>query len=361
MIKQGNEEIRYDGQMTNQEVTIIAENSTSYSGVDCYEYSVSTDQGETWSNWEKATIEETVDGQKVIKGELKVNREGETWVKWRGVSELIDGTIEGIESNKFVVNIDQTAPTITFANHQNGQNGNDELVESIEVRATVTDQGTMNINENSLVYQWIYFESREKFEEMKKANAETLLKAMANPKSFKNGEELPSPKWAQGICALVVYAEDSLGNTSISMSNLYQLGSLEVDDADYQICDTMIVGVKANTTVKEFTRKIRLLLQEENIVINKQGSTLDQPSTLAEEDLVTTGSYFAVKGSKFTICVKGDLNGDGIVDIRDTSMLQYHLVESKKLENEYLVAADMNLDGNVDLSDFSLMVRSIAF
>lgn len=351
----------YLGETTNKNVTIIAENSTSYSKVDRYEYSVSTDQGKTWSNWEKATIEETVDGQKVIKGELKVNREGETWVKWRGVSELIDGTIEGIESDKFVVNIDQTGPTITFANHQNGQNGNDELVESIEVRATVTDQGTMTINENSLVYQWIYFETREKFEQMKKANAETLVKAMTNPKSFKNGEELPSPKWAQGIYALVVYAEDSLGNASISMSNLYQLGNLEVDDADYQIRDTMIVGVRENTTVNEFTRKIRWLLQEENVVIHKQGSTLDQPSTLVEEDLVTTGSYFTVKGKTFTICVKGDLNGDGIVDIRDTSMLQYHLVESKKLENEYLVAADMNLDGNVDLSDFSLMVRSIAF
>lgn len=360
-IQQGNEEVRYDGQMTNQEVTIIAENSTSYSGVDHYEYSVSTDQGKTWSNWEEGTITETINGQNIVKGKIQVNQEGETWVKWRGVSELIDGTIEGIESDKFKVNIDQTGPTITFANHQDGQNGNEQLVESIEVRATVTDQGIMTINENSLVYQWIYFENREKFEEMRKANAQELLAAMTNPKSFKNGEELPSPKWAQGIYALVVYAEDSLGNSSISMSNLYQLGSVNREDADYQIRDTMIAGVKANTTVKEFTRNVRWLLKEEQIEIKNQIATEEEAKSLEEDDLVTTGSYFTVKEMTYTICVRGDLNGDGIVDIRDTSKLQYHLVESKKLENEYLIAADMNLDGNVDLSDFSLMVRSIAF
>lgn len=358
--KQGNENVDYYGQMTNQEVTIVAKNSTSYSGVDRYEYSVSLDQGKTWSTWEEATVEENQDGQTVISGKGKINREGETWIKWRGVSELIDGTIEGIESDKFVVKIDKTGPTITFANHQDGQNGNDELTESIEVRATVTDQGIMSINENSLVYQWIYFESREKFEEMKKADAKTLLAAMTNPKSFKNGEELPSPKWAQGIYALVVYAEDGLGNASISMSNLYQLGKTEVEDSDYQIRDNMIVGVQAGTKVNDFRKKISWLLKEERIELYHQDQTSEQPQLLEENDLVTTGSYFTVQGTKYIICVSGDLNGDGVLDLRDTSRMQYHLVESKKLEGEFLLAADMNLDGNVDLSDFSLMVRSIA-
>ena len=111
-------------------------------------------------------------------------------------------------------------------------------------------------------------------------------------KAFGNGEELPSPKEADGIYSLFVYAEDELGNASVNYSNSYYLGNPEVIYADRT---------------------------EEGILY-------------------------------------GDLNGDELIDLIDLSILQQYIVHNIKLEPKFEKAADLNKDGQAGLIDLSKMV-----
>jgi hypothetical protein len=52
---------------------------------------------------------------------------------------------------------------------------------------------------------------------------------------------------------------------------------------------------------------------------------------------------------------KADLNGDGLVDMRDLSILLYHWTSSI-FYTPYNKNADLNGDGIINLSDVSLML-----
>ena len=55
--------------------------------------------------------------------------------------------------------------------------------------------------------------------------------------------------------------------------------------------------------------------------------------------------------SLYTIIIRGDVNGDGEINIVDYIKLLKHVLNSKKLTNEYLKAADINKDGMADIVD----------
>ena len=55
--------------------------------------------------------------------------------------------------------------------------------------------------------------------------------------------------------------------------------------------------------------------------------------------------------SLYIIIIRGDVNGDGEINIVDYIKLLKHVLNSKKLTNEYLKAADINKDGMADIVD----------
>ena len=58
--------------------------------------------------------------------------------------------------------------------------------------------------------------------------------------------------------------------------------------------------------------------------------------------------------------VKGDINGDGVLDILDLSMLNKHLIGKKIIDDaQSLIAADINKDGVVDIVDLSILNKEI--
>ncbi len=58
--------------------------------------------------------------------------------------------------------------------------------------------------------------------------------------------------------------------------------------------------------------------------------------------------------------VKGDINGDGILDIIDLSILNKHLIEKKTINDaQGLNAADINKDGVIDIVDLSILNKEI--
>jgi len=49
----------------------------------------------------------------------------------------------------------------------------------------------------------------------------------------------------------------------------------------------------------------------------------------------------------------GDTNNDGTIDILDLARVQMHILNLKKMTDEYLTAADTNKDGKVDIVDLA--------
>lgn len=56
---------------------------------------------------------------------------------------------------------------------------------------------------------------------------------------------------------------------------------------------------------------------------------------------------------------KGELNGDGVVNYADASLLELHLVDLKKLPMDKLENADMNSDGMLTVTDLSLLIQKL--
>ena len=83
----------------------------------------------------------------------------------------------------------------------------------------------------------------------------------------------------------------------------------------------------------------------------------DQYST----SLLTTGIKIMLVDNKTVtdelyIAIKGDINGDGVVNTVDSSLLKQYIRGVAGISDVYLVAADMNNDGIVNVTDRSLFV-----
>ncbi len=58
---------------------------------------------------------------------------------------------------------------------------------------------------------------------------------------------------------------------------------------------------------------------------------------------------------------KGDVNGDGFVDIVDAMLVCYHVARKELISEDFLDAADIDSDENVDISDVMLLLFSVAY
>lgn len=106
-----------------------------------------------------------------------------------------------------------------------------------------------------------------------------------------------------------------------------------------------ITGITPNTSVDEI--KDNLIGGGELVILDKDGNTITSGS-------VGTGSTVKTEsGEEYTIIVKGDVNGDGVVTTTDLSQLKLHVVQATLLKDPYLKAGDLNLDGNVSITDLS--------
>lgn len=55
--------------------------------------------------------------------------------------------------------------------------------------------------------------------------------------------------------------------------------------------------------------------------------------------------------------IPGDVNGDGVIDIKDVSLVMRHILGIQKLGESGKEAADVNGDGKVDIIDTTLIMR----
>jgi len=352
------EEVRYNGERTNKEVTVTAKNSKSQSGVDKYEVSYTKDEGKTWSNWEDATVKEDQKGE--IQGKITIKDEGKTVVKFRSIAKLLDVTEEGKEAKEveliseeteeYVVTIDKEGPKVTYENTENGENGSKESIEKIKVRPTVVDEA--GVEKSTLKYRWVKFESVEEYNEFQKAEKtiEQLKEKMGEGKTFSNGEEIPSPENIEGIYSLFVYAKDKIGNESVSYSEYYAFKLGKDEKSEYVLAGEYITKVKPETKVEDFIEKVKAVVAGSTYeVYDKKGNEIE------EGKIVTTASTVKVDGKTYTIIVVGDLNGDGKLTGTDLVQMRFSRVGKYELKGAYEKAADINNDGKITGTDLVQM------
>ena len=74
------------------------------------------------------------------------------------------------------------------------------------------------------------------------------------------------------------------------------------------------------------------------------------------EGTVATGMkftlYFNHKEYHYTIVIKGDVNGDGLIYATDYVKVKNHIMGKTSLNGAYLLAADINNDGNIYATDY---------
>jgi hypothetical protein len=165
-------------------------------------------------------------------------------------------------------------------------------------------------------------------------------------KLIKDGEEVKDYKQNTKITQEGVYqltVKDKAGNeTTVNFIIIYP------EDERYQIKDKKVTNIKAGTQIKKLKEKLQI---SGNYNIKRNNKELKETEKVATGDILETQD-----SEKYILIVKGDVNKDGEVNIKDVvKMRKYLLVKNNLDENEKL-AADTDFDGkDINIKDLIKM------
>ena len=117
---------------------------------------------------------------------------------------------------------------------------------------------------------------------------------------------------------------------------------------------TELLGISPDTTVTEFIAK---LLKDSGYTaeVKRNGNKIADTAKVATTDLVVISKDGKVVDT-FELIVKGDVNGDGIADAEDSSLIKAYRAKLTDLSGAFLTAADIDKDGEVTVVDVRLLL-----
>lgn len=130
----------------------------------------------------------------------------------------------------------------------------------------------------------------------------------------------------------------------------YVINKYTVDE-DNKYIDLIDVG----TTIDEF---------KNNIVLN-DGYTVDvEYKSVNGENLIYTGGKTRIYKdgelyAEYTNIIRGDVNGNAVIDIIDYIRIMKHIMEEIVLEGEFFKAADVTQENGVDIIDYIRIMKMI--
>ncbi len=128
-----------------------------------------------------------------------------------------------------------------------------------------------------------------------------------------------------------------------------------VSKMNVKVNNTFIYGISVNTTVQALTTE----------VVKNGGSAtvMDSSNKVKTSGNLATGDKITIKAGNesvsYVIAVRGDNNGDAVIDLKDFVLCQSHILKKMTLTDEKFIASDVNYDGVVDLKDFVLIQSHI--
>ncbi len=114
-------------------------------------------------------------------------------------------------------------------------------------------------------------------------------------------------------------------------------------------------NITANQLVGSFQVHLEVGQNFTHLFIWKTVGIPTRTYTLTAVATIPTGSFIYVDGN-ITVRIKGDVNGDGRVDLRDIVLVARAFGSTPNSSN-WNPAADINCDGVVDMKDMALVVR----
>lgn len=145
----------------------------------------------------------------------------------------------------------------------------------------------------------------------------------------------------EGIYQLI--ATDKAGNETVVRFQIR-----EPKDEDYKIEDKQIKNIDGSTKKTDFQKKL---------LLNEEYSILRNNKEIADDEKIATGDVLKTKsGKEYILIVTGDINKDGVVNIKDIINLRKYILLGNNLDNTELIAADTNLDGKeINIKDLVKM------
>lgn len=117
---------------------------------------------------------------------------------------------------------------------------------------------------------------------------------------------------------------------------------------------TEVLGISPNTKATDFKSKL-VSDPSYTVEVKREGNTISDTNYVATSDIVVITKDGELVGS-YELVVKGDVNGDGVADALDSSLIKAHRAKLETLSGAYLQAADINNDGYVDIIDVRLLL-----
>lgn len=117
--------------------------------------------------------------------------------------------------------------------------------------------------------------------------------------------------------------------------------------------NNIISGVSLGTDVSTIINNIKTKYQGVTITIVNKNNKEKLQGNLATGDKITIDS----NGQKnsFDVAVKGDVSGDGSIDVSDLAMIKAHMLGKNSLSEVNKKGADINNDGQIDVSDLAMV------
>lgn len=129
------------------------------------------------------------------------------------------------------------------------------------------------------------------------------------------------------------------------MSDIYKIGDENI--SEYQPGDVYISRIAPETTLEIFKTKCST---NGEITIYKENG-----EELGENEYIGTNMKLQITKNdekiELTIAVKGDIDGNGEIDITDLVNVRKHIQEVKNVEGIYFIAGDINEDNSLDITD----------
>ena len=120
---------------------------------------------------------------------------------------------------------------------------------------------------------------------------------------------------------------------------------------EYTVTSNMIDGISPKTSLNDF---------KNHFILNGYTVEVD----LGTKEYIYTGSKTilyknGVKELEFTNVVRGDVNGNGKIDIIDYIRIMKDIMDTEKLSGAYKLAADVNKNDKIDIIDYIRIMKII--
>ena len=144
---------------------------------------------------------------------------------------------------------------------------------------------------------------------------------------------------------------DNVPNDTLRLYAIWESIDLQIGNTNYNVDDNVLTGIDIGTDIGS----IDLMLPSGYSYSVYDGDSIKTQGSVGTGNIIKiyqNGQYV----TEYTVSIKGDVTGDGVLEINDLLMVRGYILGSKHYSNRaYEFAADYCNDTGVEINDFLKM------